>query len=168
MTIESIAHGCVVLFHYTLTDEEGEIIDTSSGAEPMPYLHGFGNIVPGLERQMEGRKAGDKFTAIVPPAEGYGERNGEGPQAVPRSEMPPDMDPQPGMQLAAQLPDGNVIPLFVVDVDEEHVYLDDEHPLAGTTLHFAVEVMGIRAATEEEMTHGHPHGADGTEGHHHH
>jgi FKBP-type peptidyl-prolyl cis-trans isomerase SlyD len=116
---------------------------------------------------MEGRKVGDRFDAVVPPSEGYGERNGAGPQAVPRTELPADMDVQPGMQLAAQLPDGRVIPLFVVDLDDEHVYLDDEHPLAGATLHFAIEVIRIRAATAEEMQHGHPHGAEGNEGHHH-
>ena len=158
-----ISAGKVVAFHYTLTDDDGDVIDSSDGREPLDYLHGAGNIVPGLERQLVGKTTGDRLDAIVPPSEGYGERTGA-PQAVPRGALPPDLDPMPGMQLMAQGPDGQPFPLWIARVDDEQIWVDRNHPLAGVTLHFAVEIVSIRDASAEETAHGHPHGP----GNHHH
>lgn len=164
----SIAEGKIVTLHYTLTDDEGEVIDTSAGGEPMAYLHGAQNIVPGLERQLEGKGVGAKLKADVSPAEGYGEREGPGPQPVPRSAFPEDVDIEPGMQFTAEGPDGEMQPVWIAAAEGDTVYVDGEHPLAGVTLHFDIEVIGIRNATEEELAHGHPHGEGGHDhGHHH-
>jgi len=159
-----IEDGKVATFHYTLTNDAGEVLDSSSGRDPQAYLHGAGNIVPGLERQLEGKQPGDKLVAKVAPEDGYGVRQGAA-QPVERSAFPPGVKIEPGMMFQAQTGDGDVVPLWVERVDETTVWVDDNHPLAGVTLNFAVEVVGIRDATESEMEHGHPHGP---EGHHHH
>lgn len=162
--MSTIAAGKVVAFHYKLTDPAGEVIDSSEGREPLDYLHGASNIVPGLERQLEGLAPGAELVASVPAAEGYGERRFGGPQAVPREAFPPDAEIHPGMQFAAQDPQGNVIPLWVKDADESTVWVDRDHPLAGVDLTFAVTIVSIRDASDEEVAHGHPHGPGG---HHH-
>lgn len=156
----SIEDGKVVTFHYTLTTDAGEQIDSSSGGEPMSYLHGAGNIVPGLERQMTGRASGDKFDAKVPPEEGYGMRDGD-PEPVPRQAFPEDVEIQPGMMFRAETSDGRVVPLWVAKVESDTVWVDQNHPLAGENLNFAVEVVEVRDATEEERSHGHVHGPGG-------
>jgi FKBP-type peptidyl-prolyl cis-trans isomerase SlyD len=161
------ADGMVVSIHYTLRDDEGEVVDSSSGSEPLDYLHGAGNIVPGLEAAMEGKAIGDKFKIAVPPAEGYGELQPAGAKAVPRSGFPRGAELEPGMQFFVRGPDGEPFPVWVKEVGAKEVVIDTNHPLAGETLHFEVEVVGMRAATEEEVEHGHPHGPDG-HGHHHH
>lgn len=167
MTLNTISAGKVVAFHYTLTDADGDVIDTSSGRAPLDYLHGAGNIVPGLERQLEGLVVGARLDAVVPAAEGYGERQFPGPQAVPREAFPEDVEIHPGMQFAAQGPRGEMIPLWVKKVEAETVWVDRNHPLAGVELHFAVEIVSIRGASDEELAHGHPHGPDGHGGHGH-
>ena len=154
----SIEPGKVVFFHYTLTDAAGNVIDSSEGSEAMPYLHGADNIVPGLERQMLGRKVGDRFTAVVPPEEGYGVPEGPGPQAVSRDVFPEDAELEEGMQFHAEDDDGETFPLWIVSIEGDTIIVDANHPLAGVTLHFAVEVVDIRDASEEEIAHGHPHG----------
>lgn len=162
----TIVDGHVVLFHYTLTDDDGTVLDTSRERDqPLPYLHGSGNIVPGLEAQMTGKAIGDSFKAQVAPADGYGEHNGIAPQPVPRSEFPPEVPMQAGVQLMAQAPDGQAMPIWIHSVNDEMVFIDTNHPLAGKTLHFDVEITGIRDATADEKAHGHPHGPDGTQGH---
>lgn len=158
MSLASISNGKVVFFHYTLTDADGEVIDSSEGMEPMPYLHGADNIVPGLERQMLGRKVGDRFKAVVPAAEGYGEVEGPGPQAIPRDAFPEDAELEEGMQFHAQDEEGNEMPLWVVSIEDDTVLVDQNHPLAGVELHFQVEIVDMRDATEIEIAHGHPHG----------
>jgi FKBP-type peptidyl-prolyl cis-trans isomerase SlyD len=155
--------GKVVTIRYRLTGQDGKVLD-ESGAEGMEYLHGESNIVPGLEKQLEGRAVGDKLEAVVSPAEGYGERIG-GPQKVPRTSFPDDVEIEVGMEFVAQGPGGDPMPLWVVGVTEDSVEIDANHPLAGMTLNFDVEVLAIRAATKDEIAHGHPHGP---EGHHHH
>lgn len=165
MSSSSVATGKVVLFHYTLTDATGVVLDSSDGQEPMPYLHGAGNIVPGLERQMADRPAGDRFKAVVPPEEGYGLPQGPGPQAVPRDAFPEDIEIEEGMPFMAESDDGDVISLWVTRVEDDTIWVDKNHPLAGQTLHFDIEIVEIRDATEEEVAHGHPHGAHGDEGH---
>src|SRR5690606_28893518 len=151
-----ISSGKVVSFRYTLSDSEGTVLDRS-GDEAMPYLHGAENIVPGLEQQMEGRGIGDKFRAVVSPEDGYGVREGEAPK-VPRTALPADAEIQVGMQAIAEARGGDVMPRWVSAASADEIELDANHPLAGETLVFDVEVVGIRAATEEEMEHGHPHG----------
>lgn len=158
-----IAQNSVAAFHYTLTDDEGQVIDSSEGREPLTYLHGSGHIVPGLERQMEGRSVGDKFTADVVPEEGYGVRHEELMQEVPRAAFQGVEDIQPGMQFQGHGPQG-VINVTVTKVEDDKVHIDGNHPLAGKALHFAIEVTGVREASEEELAHGHVHG----EGGHHH
>jgi FKBP-type peptidyl-prolyl cis-trans isomerase SlyD len=157
--------GKVVSIHYTLRDDDGDVIDSSSGGEPLEYLHGAGNIVPGLENAMAGKAIGDKFKVTVTPAEGYGDVEGDGPREVPRSAFPKDAELEEGMQLFVRGPDGEPFPVWVVAVHDDHVLLDANHPLAGENLHFEVEVVAMRDATKEEVEHGHPHGPGG---HHHH
>ncbi|MEO5811457.1 MAG: peptidylprolyl isomerase [Rhodanobacter sp.] len=155
-----IAAQAVVAFHYTLTDDAGQVIDTSAGHEPLTYLHGSGQIVPGLERQMEGHAHGDKFTAEVSPEEGYGVREAELMQQVARSAFPGVDEIQPGMRFQGRGPQGE-ISVTVTKVEDDTVFIDGNHPLAGKTLHFAVEIAEVRAATAEELAHGHVHGAGG-------
>jgi FKBP-type peptidyl-prolyl cis-trans isomerase SlyD len=158
-----IAHNTVAAFHYTLTDDNGQVVDSSEGREPLTYLHATGQIVPGLEKQMEGRSVGDKFNADVSPEEGYGVHHDELIQEVPRDSFQGVDDIQPGMQFQGRGPQGE-INVTVTKVEGNTVYIDGNHPLAGQTLHFAVEVIDVRAATAEELEHGHVHGAGG---HHH-
>ncbi len=161
----SIADGKVVAFHYTLTNDDGETLDAShTRGEPLAYLHGSSNIVPGLEKQLTGLDVGAKFVAVVPPEEGYGERGGPPPQPVPRDAFPEDMPIEKGMPVQAQSPDGQMMMLFIDRVEDDTIYVDHNHPLAGVTLNFDVEIMTIRDASEEEKAHGHPHGPGG---HHH-
>lgn len=155
-----VSDGKVVEFHYVLKDGDGNMIDSSEGYEPLAYLHGAGNIVPGLEALMVGKMVGDSFNAVVPPAEGYGEREGPGPQRIPKDQFPPDFPISVGMQFIAEGPDGEDMPLWVVDIDGDDALIDMNHPLAGVTLHFDVTIASIRDAEEEELDHGHPHTAD--------
>jgi len=167
--MSTVSDGKVVIFHYTLTNQAtGETLDTSrERGEPMPYLHGAQNIVPGLEEQMVGKAIGDSFIAVVPPEKAYGIDHGVEPEAVPRTEFPADAPLQPGMPLRAQTPDGQVVQLWIANLDDENVYVSQMHPLAGVTLSFDVEIVNIRDANDNEKTHGHPHGIDGTSGHGH-
>lgn len=162
---QTVAPDTVVSIHYTLTLDDGELVDSSQGNDALVYLHGHGNIVPGLESQLTGRKVGDVFTAVVKPEDGYGEHDPAGVQTVPRSSFPRGVDLQPGMQFQAENEDGTAAELTVTEVDGDDVTIDLNHPLAGETLHFEVRVAAIRNATAEELAHGHVHGP---QGHHHH
>jgi FKBP-type peptidyl-prolyl cis-trans isomerase SlyD len=164
LSTEKVAAGKVVTFRYTLTGEDGEVLDQSD-MTGMPYLHGAGNIVPGLEREMEDRLVGDKFRAVIPPEDAYGDRDAP-LQKIPRGAFPDDMQIEVGMQLLAQADDDeDPIPLWVVGTDAEAIEVDLNHPLAGMTLTFEVEVIGIREATDEELAHGHVHGPDAHQHH---
>jgi FKBP-type peptidyl-prolyl cis-trans isomerase SlyD len=158
-----IANQRVVLIHYTLTNAAGEVLDSSSGNEPLAYLAGGGNIIPGLENALTGKKAGDKLTVKVPPKEGYGEREKSLIQDVPRRAFQGIKDIKVGMSFQA---DGGNGPMRVVvtRVAGDMVTVDGNHPLAGEQLNFDVEVVEVREASEEELAHGHVHGAGG---HHH-
>lgn len=158
-----IAERTVASFHYTLTNDAGTVIDSSAGADPLTYLHGVGQIVPGLEQAMVGRQAGDKFDVVVSPEEGYGTPNEMLVQVVPREAFQGVDDIQVGMQFQAQTPQG-AISVVIAKVEDGLVTVDGNHPLAGQNLHFAIEVMDVREATVEEVVHGHVHGAGG---HHH-
>ncbi|MFO0697028.1 MAG: peptidylprolyl isomerase [Polyangiales bacterium] len=155
-----VADGKVVSLQYTLTDEEGEVIDQSDPGDPLLYLHGAGNIVPGLERQLEGKSVGTSLKAVVPPAEGYGEATGRVEKA-PRSAFPRGVELEIGMDFVAEGPDGSLIPLFICDIEGEDVFVTSDHPLAGVELHFDVTITEVRDATPEEVEHGHPHGPHG-------
>jgi FKBP-type peptidyl-prolyl cis-trans isomerase SlyD len=158
-----IAQNSVAAFHYTLTDDDGQVIDSSQGRDPLSYLHGKGHIVPGLEKQMEGREIGAKFVADVAPEEGYGVHHEELMQQVPRAAFQGVDDIQPGMQFQGNGPQGPVN-VTVSKIENDVVFIDANHPLAGKTLHFAIEVTDVRDATADELEHGHVHGAGG---HHH-
>jgi FKBP-type peptidyl-prolyl cis-trans isomerase SlyD len=159
-----IADGSVAIFHYTLKNDAGEVLDTSAGKDPMAYLHGAGNIVPGLEKRLTGCKAGDAFDVRIAAEDAYGERSQE-LQEVPRDAFPKGLDVKAGMMFQAQTPDGDVVPLWVHAVEADVVVVDPNHPLAGVALNFSVQVLEVRAASQEELQHGHVHGPGG---HHHH
>ena len=154
-----IADNDVVAFHYTLKDDSGEVIDSSAGREPLAYLHGHGNIVPGLERELAGKSAGERLQVRVPAAQGYGEYDRALVQKVPRRALKGIANLRVGLRLQA----GHEA-VTVTQVAGDMVTLDGNHPLAGQTLNFDVEITTVRPATEEELAHGHVHG-DG--GHHH-
>ncbi len=156
-----IADDMVVSIHYTLTLDDGNAVDSSRGREPLLYLHGAQNIVPGLEKELAGKKAGESFDVAVSPEEGYGPRMEGMEQKVPKDVMPQDLEIQVGMPLSAHGPDGQTMTVWVTAVEDEHVLIDPNHPLAGKTLNFAIEVMEMRAASAEELEHGHPHGPGG-------
>jgi FKBP-type peptidyl-prolyl cis-trans isomerase SlyD len=158
-----IAHEKVVSIHYTLKNQEGTVLDSSSGSDPLAYLHGFGNIIPGLENALEGKEKGEKLAVTVEPEQGYGARDEQLVQAVPRSAFKGVDDLAPGMQFQAQGPQGARL-VVVTQVAQDVVTVDANHPLAGQTLHFDVEVSEVRDATAEELEHGHVHGPHG---HHH-
>jgi FKBP-type peptidyl-prolyl cis-trans isomerase SlyD len=149
----------VVTLDYTLTDDEGEVLDTSKGDEPLVYLHGTGSIVPGLETALEGKSAGDALQVKVAPAQGYGDRDEELVASIPRDRFPSD-EVVVGMQFEAEGEDETRV-VTVVAVDEQKVTIDANHPLAGVTLSFDVKVLDVRDATLEELTHGHVHGPGG-------
>jgi len=160
-----VESGKVVVLSYVLKDEGGEIIDETTAADPFPYLHGAENIVPGLEAALTGKLVGDKFEAVVSPREGFGERIGE-PQIVPRSAFPEGMPIEVGMQFIAS--DGeSEMPVWIVGQEGDELLVDNNHPLAGVTLHFAGTILAIRDALQEELSHGHPHGVDGLNTHDH-
>lgn len=154
-----IADNDVVTIHYTLKDEADKVIDSSTGGEPLAYLHGHGNIVPGLERELSGRSVGDRLQVRVPAAEGYGEYDRALVQKVPRRALQGIANLRVGLRLQA-----GQQAVTVTHLAGDMVTLDGNHPLAGQNLHFEVEITAVRPATEEELAHGHVHG-DG--GHHH-
>jgi FKBP-type peptidyl-prolyl cis-trans isomerase SlyD len=158
-----IKENSVVSFHYTLTGKEGQVIDSSEGNQPLTYLHGVGQIVPGLENALLGKQAGEKLDVEVSAEEGYGEHHEFMVQQVPREAFQGVDDIEPGMQFQAQTPQG-AMTVTVTAADETTVTVDGNHPLAGQPLFFAVEIVSVRDASEEEITHGHVHG----EGGHHH
>lgn len=158
-----IAANCVAYIHYTLKDESGGVIDSSSGGEPLAYLHGAGNIVPGLEKALEGKLAGAKLSVKVAPDEGYGVRDEALVQQVPRRSFQGVRDLKPGMRFHAQTQQGPVA-VTVTQVLGDMVTVDGNHALAGVALNFDVEVTKVREATPEELMHGHVHGPGG---HHH-
>jgi FKBP-type peptidyl-prolyl cis-trans isomerase SlyD len=158
-----IARNRVVSIHYTLRDEQGALIDSSSGRGPLSYLHGKGNIIPGLEQALDGKGAGDRVDVTVAPEQGYGTRDERLVQILPRTRFAEGANLSPGMQLRTSGQRGQGI-VTVVKVERDFVTVDGNHPLAGRTLHFSVEVAEVRKATHEEISHGHVHGPGG---HHH-
>ncbi len=161
-----VSEGKVVVFHYTVSDEDGEVIESSKEiGQPMPYLYGTGHIVPGLEKALDGRSAGDEFEVEVSPADGYGERDKGAPSTVSRDQFPDHVDLHEGMHFTAEGEGGHEIPLWITGIDGDEITVDPNHPLAGETLNFDVEVLNVRDANDEEIEHGHAHGPDGKSGH---
>lgn len=159
-----IAQDHVVSIHYTLTNDQGETLDSSlERGDPLTYLHGHGNIIPGLEEALLGKVSGDQLDVTVEPSDGYGERVEELIQEVPRSAFQGAEELVPGMQFQAQTDAGTRV-FTITAVSGDNVTVDGNHPLAGERLHFSVEVTDIRPSTEEELAHGHVH--DGSEPHH--
>jgi FKBP-type peptidyl-prolyl cis-trans isomerase SlyD len=158
-----IAEKTIVQIHYTLKNAAGDLIDSSEGQEPLAYLHGAGSIVEGLESALAGKTVGDKLDVTVEPERGYGDRREDLVQDVDRSNFVGVDNIEVGMQFLAQTPWGEQ-PVTVMAVADDSVQLDGNHPLAGETLNFSVEVVNVREASEEELQHGHAHG----EGGHHH
>ncbi len=152
-----VADKTVVSIHYTLTDPEGNTLDSSAGADPLVYLHGAGNIIPGLEKELSGQAEGNSLEVTVAPAEGYGEHEPGLVQVLPRSAFQGVDNVEPGMAFQAQGPEGQVRRIVVTGVDGDNVTVDGNHPLAGVELNFAVEVVAVREATDEEIAHGHAH-----------
>ena len=155
-----IAKNTVVRFNYTLTNDAGEVLDTSKGKEPLAYLHGVGGIIPGLEEEMDGKSAGDAFQVAVPPEKAYGVRNDGLIQSVSRDQLPPEADVQVGTQFVAHTNVGQQV-VTVTQIEGDEITLDANHPLADQTLHFDVSVVEVREPTAEELEHGHVHGAGG-------
>lgn len=147
----------VVSIHYKLTDGSGNEIDSSSGGEPLAYLHGADNIVPGLERELAGKSVGDRVQVTVAPEDGYGPVQEELVQTLEREVFQGVDEIEAGMQFEAKSPDGHSQVVTVKAVSDDGVTVDANHPLAGVTLNFDVTVESIREATEEELTHGHAH-----------
>ncbi len=152
----------VVSIHYTLTDNSGNTLDSSAGRNPLFYIHGMGNLIPGMEEGLEGKGRGDKLQIKVSPEKGYGVRDERLLQKVPRSAFG-SQEVKTGMQFRADAGGGPQV-VTVTEVGFETVTVDGNHPLAGVELNFAVEVMDVRLATADEIAHGHVHGPGG---HHH-
>ncbi len=156
----SIQKNSVVMFNYTLKDDAGQVIDNSEPGHPLAYLHGHGNLVAGLERELEGKSAGAQLAVKVLPADGYGEHNRELVQKVPRRALKGISKITVGMRLQAQTEQGPRA-VVVTHVAGDMVTLDGNHPLAGQNLNFDIEIVEVRDATEEELAHGHVHGPGG-------
>lgn len=161
-----IAKGVVVIYNYTLKTDNEEIVSKEDG-EQAPYLHGYDDNFPKVEAELEGKKVGDKLSISLAPADAFGEKTSTTPQEVPRDAFPEDAVLEEGMMFTLESEDGEALPFWLTSVDKETVFLDSNHPLAGETLHFEIEITGIRDAKPVEIEHQHPHGIDGESGHHH-
>ena len=152
-----VANNMAVTIHYTLTNDEGEVIDSSIGSDALVYLHGKGNIISGLENALTGKDVGDQFTVRIPPEEAYGEFMPERVQVIPRSMFEGIDHLEVGMQFHADVSSGPGI-IKIVDIDGDDITIDGNHPLAGEPLTFDVEIVDVRQATRDELDHGHVHG----------
>jgi FKBP-type peptidyl-prolyl cis-trans isomerase SlyD len=157
--IMQIAPHTVVSIEYTLKDADGKVLDSSEGREPLDYLHGAGNIIPGLEKALLGKEVGESVDVVISPEEGYGRRDEKLVRNIPLRKLA-DKNPQVGRRYRAQIDDGIAF-VLVTAVKGDYATIDANHPLADKTLHFAVKVAGVREATQEEREHGHVHGAHG-------
>ena len=158
-----ITKDLVAAIDYSLTDDSGEVLDASDADEPLAYIHGGGSLIPGLERELEGREAGDSFNAVVEPADAYGIRDESLIFTTKKKRFDDPDELAVGVHFQAEI-SGEVKLCTILEIDEKTVKVDANHPLAGMTLHFDVTVRDVREPTEEELEHGHVHGAGG---HHH-
>jgi FKBP-type peptidyl-prolyl cis-trans isomerase SlyD len=158
--VMQIEKNKVATIEYTLKNNDGEVLDTSEGNEPMVYIHGIGNLIPGLEEVLEGKGQGDETQVSIPPEKAYGVPNPELVQVVERNVFQGVDDLQVGMQFQAQSDDGTQV-IWITDLEGDNVTIDGNHPLAGETLNFDVKVVDVRDASAEELEHGHVHGPGG-------
>jgi FKBP-type peptidyl-prolyl cis-trans isomerase SlyD len=152
-----IEKGRVVEMHYTLTDDKGTLIDSSKGQAPMPFLQGYGNMIPGLEMALEGLEKGEDIKVSVEPEQAYGVQNPEAIQEIPKSALQDIDDLKVGMELQSQDEQGNAFVVRVKTINQDSIMVDANHPLAGKVLNFEVSIENVRAATEQELEHGHVH-----------
>ncbi len=153
----SIADNLVVSMHYKLSDDSGNLLDSSEGAEPLDYLHGAGNIIPGLEKALTGKVEGDSLQVKVDPDDAYGPISDELIQTVEKAAFK-DVDAvEEGMTFQAETPEGSTQHIVIKKVDGDQVTIDANHPLAGVTLNFDIDIVTVRQATEEEIAQGHVH-----------
>jgi len=152
-----IGENSVVTVNYTLTDDAGKVLDSSDGSKPMVYLHGAGSIVPGLEKALVGKGAGESLKVRVEPAEAYGELIPDGIKTIERSAFEGVDVVEVGMAFDAEAPDGTEQHIVVTKVEDDAVTIDINHPLAGVTLNFDIKILSVREATKEELEHGHSH-----------
>ena len=155
-----IAKGSVVSIHYALIDPTGKVLESSEGQEPMDYLHGYGNIIAGLEKVLEGKAAGENIKAVIPPEDGYGIREEALVKVLPLSNFEDSNQVEVGAQFQAETSQGLRL-ATVIRIDDQDVTVDLNHPLADQTLRFDIDIVAVREATEEELSHGHVHGAEG-------
>ncbi len=155
-----ITDNHVVSLTYILKDDNDNILDQSDDGS-FCYLHGAGNIIPGLEKALTGKQAGDEMSVSIAPEEGYGIRDDEKMQQVAREMFPPEQDIEAGMQFHAEGPEGQTVVVTVAAIDGDQVTIDGNHPLASVQLNFDVKIMNIRDASSEELEHGHVHGPEG-------
>lgn len=152
-----VADNMAVSIHYTLTDDNNQQLDTSIGSDPLEYLHGKGNIISGLEQALTGKSVGDKFNVRIEPENAYGEHHDEMVQVIPRSMFEGVDQLEVGMQFHADVSSGPGV-VTIVNIEGDDITIDGNHPLAGVALTFDVEVMNVREASADELTHGHIHG----------
>ena len=155
-----ISKGKVVSIHYALNDTAGEVLESSKGQAPLEYLHGYGNIIAGLEKALEGKASGEKLEAVIPPEDGYGIRDEALVKTLPLSSFQNQDEVAVGAQFQAETSEGPRL-ATVTKMDDKNATVDLNHPLADQTLSFDIEVIDIRDATEEELSHGHAHGPEG-------
>ena len=150
----------VVAINYTLKSDDGTVLDSSEGKSPLPYIQGTGQLIPGLEKELEGKEVGEKMDIVIAPAEAYGEVNKEMVFDVSKEGFRGNEELKVGMQVEVEMDKGKSIAAGT-KIEDDNVTLDLNHPLAGMTLHFNVEIMEVRKASEEELSHGHVHGPGG-------
>jgi len=160
----TISNNRVISIDYVLSDMQGQIIDSSKEMGPLEYIHGTGHLIPGLEKALDGKVAGENIKATIQPAEGYGEIRPEMVQTIPRSHFDSEGEIEIGMQFTANTDDGRIV-LRVVKVTGDDVVVDGNHPLAGVALNFDVNIVSVREASPEELRHGHIHGGAGCGSH---
>lgn len=169
----TVAKDAVITVDYTLTLEDGEVVESTQGGMPLRYLAGNGDILPALEDSLMGLSVGDELNVVIDPEDGYGEYDEEAFEEVPADSFPADETLEAGMPIHVEDNAGEVFEAYISEVRDDTVVLDFNHPLAGETLHFKIKVIDVRPATAEELAHGHVHGDHGhghdhDHGHHHH
>lgn len=160
-----IGKNSIVTLNYTLKNDQGEILDESLD-DSFLYMHGAGGIISGLESQLDGKSAGEEFSAHIEPADGYGERDDSMVQVVARDMFDKEHPLKEGIQFHAESPEGDKITVTVTKIDDDKITVDGNHPLAGIALNFDIKIAAVREALEEEIEHGHVHNSDGHHNHH--
>jgi FKBP-type peptidyl-prolyl cis-trans isomerase SlyD len=158
-----IQDDVVVSLFYSLKLDDSSLVEKTDKNDPLMYLHGYDNIIPGLEAALEGLKPGDNITVTVEPEDAYGPYDPDGTDVIEREEIPNDLELEEGMLLTVEDEEGNAFMAKVIEVEEKTITLDYNHPLAGKRLHFDLTITELREPTAEELDHGHVH-----TGHHHH